>query len=69
MIAMIEQLIARGLAYQAEDKSVYFRIKNFPDYGNLAHFDLAQLQSTGRVQQRRIRQGTHRRFRALESVG
>src|ERR1700731_2942948 len=26
MIAMIETLISRGLAYQAEDKSVYFRI-------------------------------------------
>ena len=50
MIAMIETLIARGLAYQADDKSVYFRINKFPDYGKLAHFDLTQLQSTGRVQ-------------------
>src|SRR6516162_6791186 len=49
MIAMIVLLIERGLAYQAEDKSVYYRIKNFPDYGKLAHFDLTQLQSTGRV--------------------
>jgi cysteinyl-tRNA synthetase len=49
MIRMIETLIARDLAYQAEDKSVYFRIKNFPAYGHLAHFDLSQLQSTGRV--------------------
>ena len=49
MIAMISALISRGLAYQAEDKSVYYRIKNFPNYGKLAHFDLTQLQSTGRV--------------------
>ena len=49
MIAMIETLIARGLAYQADDKSVYFRIKNFPKYGHLAHFNLDELQSTGRV--------------------
>jgi cysteinyl-tRNA synthetase len=49
MIEMIRTLIARGLAYQAEDKSVYFRINKFPDYGRLAHFDLTQLQSTGRV--------------------
>ncbi len=49
MVAMISTLIARGLAYQAEDKSVYFRINRFPDYGKLAHFDLTQLQSTGRV--------------------
>jgi cysteinyl-tRNA synthetase len=49
MISMIETLISRGLAYQAEDKSVYFRINKFADYGKLAHFDLTQLQSTGRV--------------------
>ena len=49
MIAMIGALISRGLAYQAEDKSVYFRINKFPNYGKLAHFDLTQLQSTGRV--------------------
>jgi cysteinyl-tRNA synthetase len=49
MIDMIGALIADGLAYQADDKSVYFRINKFPDYGKLAHFDLTQLQSTGRV--------------------
>jgi cysteinyl-tRNA synthetase len=49
MVEMIGELIARGLAYQADDKSVYFRINKFPDYGKLAHFDLTQLQSTGRV--------------------
>src|SRR5205823_4424597 len=49
MIEMIGVLIARGLAYQADDRSVYFRINKFPDYGKLAHFDLSQLQSTGRV--------------------
>src|ERR1700730_3628399 len=49
MIEMIAALISRGLAYQAEDKSVYYLMNNFPDYGKLAHFDLTQLQSTGRV--------------------
>ena len=49
MIDMIGVLISRGLAYQAEDKSVYYRINKFPNYGKLAHFDLTQLQSTGRV--------------------
>jgi cysteinyl-tRNA synthetase len=49
MIEMISALISHGLAYQADDKSVYFRINKFPDYGKLAHFDLTQLQSTGRV--------------------
>jgi cysteinyl-tRNA synthetase len=49
MIEMIKTLMARDLAYQAEDKSVYFRINKFPGYGQLAHFDLAELRSTGRV--------------------
>ena len=49
MIAMIGTLIERDLAYQADDKSVYFRIGKFPDYGKLAHFNLDELQSTGRV--------------------
>ena len=49
MIDMISALISKGLAYQADDKSVYFRINKFPEYGKLAHFDLTQLQSTGRV--------------------
>src|SRR5437879_829424 len=49
MIAMIDALISKRLAYQADDKSIYFRINKFPDYGKLAHFDLTQLQSTGRV--------------------
>ncbi|MDQ6765187.1 MAG: cysteine--tRNA ligase [Verrucomicrobiota bacterium] len=49
MIAMIDILLARHLAYLADDKSVYFRIKAFPEYGKLAHFNLDELQSTGRV--------------------
>ena len=49
MIAMISALISKGLAYQADDKSVYYRINKFPNYGKLAHFNLDELQSTGRV--------------------
>ncbi|HST30853.1 MAG TPA: cysteine--tRNA ligase [Chthoniobacterales bacterium] len=49
MIAMIGALISKGLAYQADDKSVYYRINEFPDYGKLAHLDLAELKPTGRV--------------------
>src|SRR5438045_4535250 len=39
MIEMIGVLISRGLAYQAEDKSVYYRINKFTEYGKLANFD------------------------------
>lgn len=49
MIAMIETLIRRDLAYQAEDGSVYYRIRNFPGYGQLAHIHLDELQPTGRI--------------------
>ncbi len=49
MIGMISKLLERGLAYQAEDKSLYFRINRFPKYGALAHFDLTELRPTGRV--------------------
>jgi cysteinyl-tRNA synthetase len=49
MIEMIATLIERDCAYVAEDRSVYFRIRSFPRYGALAHFNLDELQSTGRV--------------------
>jgi cysteinyl-tRNA synthetase len=49
MIEMISELIKRDLAYQADDKSVYFRINKFPNYGKLAHLNLEELRPTGRV--------------------
>jgi cysteinyl-tRNA synthetase len=42
-------LMKCDLAYQAEDKSVYFRINKFPEYGKLAHLNLEELRPTGRV--------------------
>ena len=49
MIGMIEQLEAQGIAYRAEDGSVYFRLSKFPDYGKLAHLNLDELRPSGRV--------------------
>ncbi len=49
MIEMIGVLIERNYAYQAEDGSVYYRIKEFPNYGKLAHLDLENLRPTGRI--------------------
>lgn len=49
MIEMIGLLLERGHAYQAEDGSVYFRIRSFPRYGALAHINLEELQPSGRV--------------------
>ena len=39
MIAMIQVLMDKGIAYQSEDKSIYFSIEKFPEYGKLAHID------------------------------
>jgi cysteinyl-tRNA synthetase len=49
MIAMIGYLVTNGIAYQAEDKSVYFRLSKFPDYGKLAHLNLDELRPSGRI--------------------
>ena len=49
MIAMIAQLEEQGIAYQADDKSVYFRLAKFPAYGALAHLNLDELRPSGRV--------------------
>ena len=35
IVALIEELVARGLAYQA-DGDVYYRVARFPDYGQLS---------------------------------
>jgi len=49
MIEMIQQLEREGVAYQADDRSVYFRLSKFPDYGRLAHLNLEELRPTGRI--------------------
>jgi cysteinyl-tRNA synthetase len=49
MIEMIRLLEEKGIAYQAEDRSVYFRLSKFPDYGRLAHLNLEELRPSGRV--------------------
>jgi len=50
MIEMIEILVEKNVAYQADDKSVYFRISEFPEYGQLAHLNLDELRPSGRIQ-------------------
>jgi cysteinyl-tRNA synthetase len=43
-IKMTQELIAHGNAYQAADKSVYFRVTSFPDYGKLSHLEDRELK-------------------------
>jgi cysteinyl-tRNA synthetase len=51
MIALVERLIASGVAYQAEDGSVYFAIAKFPSYGRLSRIDTREIRSGARVLQ------------------
>ncbi len=49
MIAMIDTLLDKGYAYVGDDKSVYFSIERYPDYGKLARIDLSQQRSGVRI--------------------
>jgi cysteinyl-tRNA synthetase len=51
MIALVERLVERGVAYQAEDGSVYFAIDRFPGYGKLSRLDTREVKSGARVLQ------------------
>ena len=46
MIALVSRLMEKGVAYQSEDGSVYFKVREFPGYGKLAHIDFDN-QRTG----------------------
>jgi cysteinyl-tRNA synthetase len=49
MIALIQALFDKGIAYQAEDKSVYFSIDKWPSYGQLVNLDREGQRSGVRV--------------------
>ena len=51
MIALVESLMERGIAYKAEDGSVYFAIDRFPGYGKLSRLDAREIKSGARVAQ------------------
>ena len=51
MIALVQRLEERGIAYRAEDGSVYFAIGRFPGYGKLSHLDTRDLKPGARVAQ------------------
>jgi cysteinyl-tRNA synthetase len=51
MIALVERLVGKGVAYQAEDGSVYFAIDKFPTYGQLSRLDTREVKSGARVLQ------------------
>jgi cysteinyl-tRNA synthetase len=49
MVDWVRKLEERGLAYQAEDGSVFFSIARFPDYGKLSRIDPDAVRPGARV--------------------
>ena len=51
MVDLVRRLVDRGVAYQAEDGSVYFAIGRFPSYGRLSRLDTREIRAGARVAQ------------------
>jgi cysteinyl-tRNA synthetase len=49
MIALVERLLERGVAYKGDDGSIYFAIAKFPTYGRLSRLDTRELKTGARV--------------------
>ncbi len=49
MVALIEELAAKDIAYQIEDGSWYFRIARFAEYGKLSQRDFEGMEDGARV--------------------
>jgi len=49
MIEIVKRLVERGLAYKAEDGTVYFAIDKFKDYGKLSRLDTREVKAGARV--------------------
>jgi cysteinyl-tRNA synthetase len=45
MVALVEGLLRKGVAYKGEDGSVYFSIARFPPYGRLSRLDTQELKA------------------------
>lgn len=51
MVALVKRLVDKGVAYQADDGSVYFAIDRFPTYGQLSRLDKREVKTGARVAQ------------------
>ncbi|HEY1951416.1 MAG TPA: cysteine--tRNA ligase [Gemmatimonadaceae bacterium] len=51
MIGIVEKLVARKLAYKADDGTVYYAIDKFKDYGKLSRLDTREVKAGARVLQ------------------
>jgi cysteinyl-tRNA synthetase len=51
MIAIVQRLVERNLAYKADDGTVYFAIDKFKGYGKLSRLDTREVKAGARVLQ------------------
>ena len=51
MIALVARLLDAGIAYRADDGSIYFAIDRFPGYGRLSRLDTREVRAGARVSQ------------------
>ena len=49
MINLIKKLLAKGFAYKTKEKSIYFSIKKFKNYGKLSNLKIKELKIGKRV--------------------
>ncbi len=62
MVALVKKLINKGLAYKADDGSVYFSVAKFKGYGKLAHIDFKKLKTGTRVKNDEYEKGEAQDF-------
>ncbi len=51
MVGMIKSLLEKGIAYKAEDGSIYYNVAKFAGYGKLSKVDVGELKEGARVKQ------------------
>ncbi|MDH2902300.1 MAG: cysteine--tRNA ligase [archaeon] len=51
MVAMVDGLLKKGVAYRSDDGSIYYRISKFPNYGKLSGLKIGELKAGARVRQ------------------
>jgi cysteinyl-tRNA synthetase len=49
MVTLVSRLLEKGVAYKADDDSVYFGIQRFPSYGRLSQLDKREIKVGARV--------------------
>lgn len=62
MVELVDRLIEKGLAYLADDGSVYFEVAKFSGYGRLSQVDKRELKAGARVSSDEYMKGDVRDF-------